>query len=122
LVELQVAVESSVGRVADVAGEEDVLEDHETARPHGLYHNLDGPLRPGQVREEVAGVHQVVDRLLCQLLGVQSSEGHRQALFLGLLTCKPQDRLVAVDAHDVAFGPDEGGHLQRHIPAAAPHV
>src|SRR5918998_892644 len=55
LVELQVAVESSVGRVADVAGEEDVLEDQATAGPHGPHHELDGPLRSRQVREEVAG-------------------------------------------------------------------
>ena len=74
------------------------------------------------MREEVAGEHQVVGRLLCQLLGLQSSEGHRQALFLGLLTCQLQDRLVAVDANYVAFGPDEGRHLQRYIAASAPHV
>ena len=65
LVELQVAVESSVGWVADVAGEEDVLEDQATAGPHGPHHELDGPLRSRQVREEVAGEHQVVGRLLC---------------------------------------------------------
>src|SRR5215211_4100453 len=122
LVELHEAIEGSVGRVANVTGEEDVFEDQATARPCSPYHCLDGPLRPRQVREEVAGEHQVVGRLLCQLLGLQSSEGHRQALFLALLTCQLQDRLVAVDANYVAFGPDEGGHLQRYIAASAPHI
>jgi hypothetical protein len=122
LVQLQVAIEGGVVRVADVVGEEDVLDGQPAPRTQRLHHGFQGPPRVSQVREQVAGVREVVGRHLLQLLGGQVAEGHGQVQVFGFSSGQPQDRPVKVDTHQVPLRPDEVGHPQRRVAPAAAQV
>jgi hypothetical protein len=50
------------------------------------------------------------------------AEGHRQVRTFGFLLGQPQHRRVEVDTHNLALCPDEGGHPQCHLAAAASEV